>query len=356
MRIFESKALGIPLLPFSAIYLAAWGLRRLLYTFGLRRPACLNAYVISVGNLTVGGSGKTPFLLWLGEELLARGMRVAVVSRGWRRRSRGPRVISDGSQLLSDVYEAGDEPYLIARRLPGAAVLVDRRRSRAGRMAIEQYGAQVVLLDDAFQHWSLARDLDVVLIDCQFGLGNGYLLPAGPLREPAREVRRADEIVLARRGPVRPSSQRPGEKIVLRSGRRATLAELRPLACVRAKGGAEDCEWLRGRRVFAVAAIASPGQFFATLREMGAEVVGQRAFPDHHWFRPGEVAAIQDQARRAGAEAVLTTEKDLVRAEPLLGDPAMPWWAVRIELSPRAEDRPHWETLFRGIIDRLEGE
>jgi tetraacyldisaccharide 4'-kinase len=346
MRIFKSRWLAIPLLPLSALYLIGWGLRRIAYLTGLKWPVRVEAYVISVGNLTVGGSGKTPWVIWLGEQLLRRGLRVAIVSRGWRRQSRGLRLVSDGRRILASVREAGDEPYLIARRLPSAVVIVDADRIRASRFAIERYGANVILLDDAFQHWSIARDLDILLVDSGFGLGNRYVVPAGPLREPIGQMRRAHEVVLTRFRPDDPFGAHLWVELRRRASCPVTRAELRAIAYIRSDGSPVGLDTLRGAKVVAVAGIGSPEQFFRTLAEAGVEILGQWCFPDHHWFRARELAAIEARARRFGAEAVVTTEKDLVRAQPLLSGEGLPWLALRIDLAPCAEDLPHWETLL----------
>lgn len=247
------------------------------------------AKVVCVGNLTVGGTGKTPIVIAIARQLTARKCRTLVLSRGYGGRLEGPvRVNPD----IHDAADVGDEALLIAQ---SADVIVAQDRRRGAQLA-DRLGADVIVMDDGYQNFSLAKDLGLVVVDAQTGFGNGRLVPAGPLRETVRHgLARADGVVLV--GAGRPSL--PGfDGPVLR-------AYLHP----------RDAERLRGRKLIAFAGIGRPEKFFETLRALGNELVESFPFPDHHAFRPAEVAQLKAEARAAGAMLV-TTEKDFVRLSP----------------------------------------
>lgn len=282
-----------------------------LFDLGLRRPVRVaGARVISVGNLVVGGAGKTPVVIELARRALGAGHLVAVLSRGYGRASGAVRSFS--AAALPPVVEVGDEPRLIARRCPGVTVWVGPDRVALARRAVAA-GATVLLLDDGFQHRRLARDEDV-LVDG--GAGNGWLLPVGPLREPSSARRRAT-LIWGRDG-------QPGDVEARHALRR-----------VRGPDGREEpAEVLRGQRVVALSAIARPDRFAAALRALGAEVVAERAFGDHHVFSARELAAVTQLASRHGAR-VVTTEKDAER----LPDGLDAWVAVLEVEVLRGEER-----------------
>lgn len=254
--------------------------------------------VISVGNLTVGGAGKTPVAIELGLRLAARGLRPAVLSRGYGRRTRAPMQVSADS----DVVEVGDEPLLMARR--GLDVWVGPRRALLAEMAIQR-GADVLLLDDGLQHHALARDLDVVVVDASNPFGNGHVLPRGPLREPPSALARV----------------RRGLLWLTRSDlpRDPRISSLPPWPVVESSYDAHGD--LRGKRVFLFAGIARPESFEATVRALGAEIAGVRRFRDHHRYTGRDLDALRRDARGA---ALVTTEKDLVRIDRPQGITAVP--------------------------------
>jgi tetraacyldisaccharide 4'-kinase len=269
-----------PLLALSAAWRAGAAIQR-----AAARPVKLPVPVISVGNLTVGGAGKTPVTLELAARLSARGRKPAVLSRGYGRRSREALEVSADTPAEL----AGDEPVLLARR--GCKVFVGPRRAELAPLALRQ-GADVLLLDDGLQHHGLARDLDVIVADASNPFGNGRLLPAGPLREPASALRRV------RRGLV--------WLTWCDRTRDPRTAALGGFPTVESAYTAQPD--LRGKRVFLFAGIARPDRFAATVRDLGAEIAGTRWFPDHHPFTARELA----QVRGSGALPV-TTEKDLAR-------------------------------------------
>jgi tetraacyldisaccharide 4'-kinase len=275
--------------PLTGIYAAASGFRNRLYDRGVLRAHRLQRPVISVGNLTTGGSGKTPFVIALGELLKGRGVSFDVLSRGYRRKTRGVLVVErDGSAA-----DFGDEPLLISRRL-SVPVIVGESRLEAGRLAEEKVDAQFHVLDDGFQHRSLARDFDIVLMTGQeFG---DRLLPAGRLREPLSSLERAHAVVIPEEATV---DQRALDgKIIWRMRRQISLERtlLSPI-------------------VFC--GIARPGQFFTQVRAAGIVPAAEIAFHDHHSYQPGDIRRLQSAKSKFRADGFVTTEKDAVNLGPL---------------------------------------
>jgi tetraacyldisaccharide 4'-kinase len=304
--------------------------------------------VISVGNISVGGSGKTPTVAHLARLLLDAGERPAILTRGYARRrsEEGVTVVSDGDQVFADLDRAGDEPLMLARALPGVPVLVCADRHLAGCLAERRLGATIHLLDDGFQHFPLARDLDLVLVGVE-ELERPVTLPAGRLREPLDAARCADAIVVpddraASAGtPSNDGDDLPWERIAaavhaervfgLRKAFEPPRLVDRPNRPVAPAPGT---------RVLAVAGIARPDRFFRSVEAEGWTVAGEVTFPDHHPFSPQDMARIVDNAARARAVMVLTTEKDLVRMLPLQPF-ALPvaWVPMRVVIEPAHEFR-----------------
>jgi tetraacyldisaccharide 4'-kinase len=294
----------------SAAYRGMLRTRRWLYARGVLRARALPCPVISIGNLTVGGTGKTPAVELAVRTLIEQGHRPAVVSRGYGRKSRGVHLVADSASIRLAAEEAGDEPFLLARRLPGTPVVVGADRWEAGRMAIDRCGATAIVLDDGFQQRTLATSLNVVMARARKPWGNGRLLPAGPLREPLTALERAD-LVLAT-GP----RDATGDEVAPSLARYATgvplvTATLEPVACWDASTLASvPLSRIAAARAVAFAGIARPESFAATLAALGikAAVV---AFRDHHWYTPEDLRSLA--ARAAAADALVTTEKDWVR-------------------------------------------
>lgn len=299
------------------LYSAAVGLRRNLYDRGWIKTRRLPVPVISVGNLSAGGSGKSPVTAWIARRLKDRGHEPAVVSRGYRGRHPGPAtVVSAGDGPLVEARVGGDEPVMLARQLSGIPIIVSRNRLDGATMAVTRFGARCVILDDAFQHRLLGRDLDLLLFDGADPIGNGRLLPAGCLREPIAAMARADAIVITR------ADRAPAERIATLEALAREHCPRAPIYHVRSHASAivgPDGEpigaasSLRGQRVVCFAGIARPTVFFEDVASLGARVVRTFSFPDHHRFSPAERSVILDAAAAAGAERTLTTEKDLAR-------------------------------------------
>ncbi len=320
--------------PLSELYGWAGRVRIALYRRGLLRSYDFPVPVISVGNLAVGGTGKTPTVDWVARYCQARGRKVAVVSRGYGGRGAGAvAVVSDGRQLLLSPEVAGDEPVLLARRNPQLVVVVAPRRAQGVRAAIVELGAEMIILDDGFQHWAVRRDLDIVLLDAKHPLGNGRVLPAGLLREFPEALQRGDLFILTRAAEEVSTLVLPGPVLTSRHG----LADR-----VTALGGQSfSLDELRGKRLVAFAGIADPEAFFHDLRAKDLILSETLAFPDHVTYNQAELARIN----AAGGEALLTTEKDGVKLRA--DDFTVPCYQVPLEL---IFDRPE---LLTAYLDRL---
>jgi tetraacyldisaccharide 4'-kinase len=322
----------------SSIYAAVARERRRWYA---RRPDWrrrLTRPVVSVGNLSVGGSGKTPVAALVARLLLKAGHRPAVLSRGYARAvpSDGVTVVSDGRQVLSDVDHAGDEPLMLARQLPGVPVLVAADRHLAGRLAEVHFGCTIHVLDDGFQHFELERDVDLVLLSPE-DVERPITLPSGRLREPIDAARAASAIIVSDADEARAAEV--GRALGVHDVFRLARTLERPRRVDAQHGSVEPAV---GARVVAVAAIARPDRFFAALEAEGWTLVGRLAFADHHRFTEADLRDIAAAMWDAQASLVLTTEKDLVRMEPL-GPLPLPvaWVPMRVSIEP-AEAFAEW--------------
>ena len=299
-----------PLVPFSWMVAAGAAIDRAVHTRGWRRVAKLSGKVVSVGNLGVGGTAKTPAAAWLARSLQRRGHRVALASRGTGRRVREKvLVVSDGRFVRSRAENAGDEPMLLSAQASGVPVVVARTRELAGLRALSAFGSELLVLDDGFHHHRLYRDVDLVMIDAAVGFGNGAVLPRGPLRERMSALRFADAVGIVD-GPLSEDDDaalRRHAPDVLRFDAHRRPRALRSLA-----GGEEASpRCLANREVGMLAAIARPEGFRATLEDLGARVVAERCFRDHHRYRARDLVGL-----RRDAEIWVTTEKDAVKITP----------------------------------------
>jgi tetraacyldisaccharide 4'-kinase len=314
----------------SRLYGLGAGMRRRLYARGLLRMRKLPAPVVSVGNLTVGGTGKTPVVACLARLLQDRGRRVAILSRGYGGQSRSVTCISDGQNTYKKPPEVGEEPYWLARTLPGVAVYTGPCRYAAGLAAWQEFKPDLFVLDDGFQHFQLHRDLDLVLLDAAAPFGNGYLLPRGPLREPLAALAAAQCLILTRFDPERHQAQLADIRAAL-PDKPVLTAAISPVSVTAFPGGQTEAPAaLRHRALMAFAGLARPEVFTATLKEMGVDLKGCRIFPDHHAYSEAELDRLTAAARSLGAEALVTTGKDWAR----LGerwDGELPLWVLEVE-------------------------
>lgn len=301
------RLLLLPLALIALFYAGGAALHRLAYERGFVRRRRLPCRVVSVGGITAGGSGKTPLAAFVAGALRSRGHRAALASRGYGRAGRDRVVVvSDGHHVTSAPEQSGDEPFLMAALAPGVPVLVARDRGVAGLRAISAFGADVLVLDDGFQHHRLARDVEILGIDGRQGLGNGHVLPRGPLRESPSALSRADGIVVID-GPLAPADDAAIARIAPEARRFAAQrvpSGWRPLG----GGPLQPVASLCGLRVGLLAGIARPESFRRTVEALGARVVAERFFGDHHRFRPKDVVDFPP-----GVSTWLTTEKDAVK-------------------------------------------
>lgn len=306
------------LMPLAGLYGAGARLRRRAFQQGWLKSRRLSRPVISVGNLTVGGSGKTPLVVEVAEILLRNGCKPAILTRGYRRK-RGADLIAlkPQSQRNPDSRVVGDEPALLARTLPQVPIVVCTDRYRAGLLAEEQFGADVHILDDGFQHFALQRDLDLIALDVTQGVLQDAVLPAGRLREPVSALSRADVIILTRVEIQDPAliekqvkAKHPATPVFRCSmGLRGLIEAGSQKAIV-----TED---YRGHRVCAFCAIGNPSAFFSDLRRWGFNPVSEIALRDHHVYSKADIHRLNQAARKKKATVLLTTEKDLMNLPPL---------------------------------------
>lgn len=322
---------------------AAARVRRILSSAGLLPASSLPRPVVSVGNLVMGGAGKTPHVIHLARWLAGQGRRVGILSRGYGRRSRGVRWVSDGEGAIVSAAEGGDEPVLIARSLPGIPVAVGESRAAAGREVLSRRAVDVFLLDDGFQHLSLRRDVDLLLVECGRGLGNRRTAPLGPLREPPSHARFADALVITK-CPDAESGARTARSIPFPGDRPRAFSRLAPCGIV-GRDGLPSKESAVGDAVFAFSGLARNTQFRDTLAAAGFRVAGFLPFPDHHAYGREDLDRI---AREAGGLPAITTEKDLVR---LPDDVPFSVGALRVEV----EYLEGWGEISGMLLDRLEG-
>ncbi len=318
------------LAPLAALYGGAVSVRLSAYRQGFLRVHRAARPVLSVGNLAAGGTGKTPFVGWLARELLARGTRPAILTRGYGRASHGLVVVSDGAGTLASVRASGDEAAALARSLPRIPIVADSDRVAAARRVEELVpDVGVHLLDDGFSHVALARDLDVVLLDATAPDAGGALLPEGRLREPLSSLARADLVVVTKCEQADPAAARavanrwaPGTPVY--------HARTRVLGIQDDSGDEVRAEDLPGQTLVAVAGLARPEAFFATLASLGIAPASAVTFRDHHPYGPHAIGRIEKAAEESGATAVVTTEKDAVKLE---GRIRLPLFRVAVEMA-----------------------
>lgn len=324
------------LAPIGALYGVVTRARLALYGSGVLRVQRVDAPVLSVGNITAGGTGKTPLVEWLARVVaLQERKRVCILTRGYGRANERQRVVvSDGTRVLADAREGGDEPLLLAESLLSvAAVVSDADRVAGAHWAIENLGSEVFILDDGFQHLRIARDLNIVTVDGTDPFGGGRLLPRGRLREPVKGLRRADLIVVTRSEQAHDIDRLRAELEHLSGGRpvlfsRARTRAVRPIAETGEGETVSAASLPRASAAFC--AIGNPGAFFTHLRSDGHTLAYTRAFTDHHVYTQADAESLARAAKDAGAELLLTTAKDAVKLRSLRFD--VPCYVIEIEL------------------------
>src|SRR6201996_8889524 len=345
---FKARFTRTVLFVLSKVFTAAVKVRRWLYNMRILRDRTLGVQVIAIGNLTVGGTGKTPVVEKFARELRDAGRNVAILSRGYRSKpvplhtkllnkillrddQTPPRIVSDGKSLLLDSNMAGDEPYMLASNLKDVVVLVDKDRIKSGRYAIEKFGCDTLLLDDGFQYWRLrGRRHDVVLIDRQQPFGNEHLFPRGTVREPPSPLPRPTTIFITK-------SDRNNAEL------RQRITKLNPTAadieCVHSPlyfedvftGERKGLDFLRGKKVASLSGIAQPEGFEQSLVKLGGELVYSKRFADHHRFTQQEILNAINRSKKRQADLIITTQKDAVRF-PKIDRRDLPFYFMRVEI------------------------
>jgi len=335
-RSFWERGLLFPLYLLSLPYGGIVRTRSFLYSRQLLKTRTLPCPVISVGNITVGGTGKTPLVMALAKGLTARGIPVAILSRGYKKAKTSGPVVSDGKTIFLTPSQSGDEPFLMAKACQGIPVLVGKNRFPNGQIALQRFGVKGLLLDDGYQYLPLHRDINILLIDSTIGLGDHHLLPRGILREPLSHLRRTDLFLINQA--EEPSVCQLLEKEIheICPGARVIHSDYDPVGLVSPEEKQEDLGTLRGMKALVLSGIASPHSFSSTLRKCGVKIAGEAIFPDHHLYTAKDLSYIEEKAKGKGAEGIVTTEKDMVKLK-ILNVSRLPIRALRIEVKIREE-------------------
>jgi tetraacyldisaccharide 4'-kinase len=325
-------------MPFSSIYGKITDLRNALFERGVFKSHSLGAPTVSIGNITLGGTGKTPMVAFVARILIEQSEKVCILTRGYGRENPKERiVVSDGENILTDAKSAGDEPFELARKLQGKAIIIaDANRVAAAKWAREKFDITVFVLDDAFQHRAAKRDLDIVLLDATNPFGNSKTLPFGRLREPLENLRRADLIVITRANLVENisdlkfeiSNYNPACPLFTAENKISNLIELKDFLSnfqpTTDNGGRTT------NKSLAFCALGNPDNFFEQLRRENFNLTATRKFPDHHRYTQSDVSKIEAEAKEKGAEILLTTAKDAVKLTNLTFE--MPCFVVESEM------------------------
>ena len=309
----KNKNLKYLLFPLAFFY---WGViywRNLFYSMGFFISKKLPTKVISIGNITTGGTGKTPTVIFLTKTLSEKGIKCAILSRGYGRKTAGTQLVTDGRKPVSDWRNFGDEPSLMAKSLPGIPIVVDSKRHRGGMFLIENFKPEVIILDDAFQHRSIERDLDIVLINGKDKKTDHKLVPFGLLREPLSSLKRADVLIFTKINLMQPndflnktikSAGKPYFSSTLEA-ESPTLFDGKPLLIK------------KGIRIVALSALADTKGFITTLKQLDVEIVDHFDFVDHYSYRQSDIEKLAKHIKSLNVKAILTTEKDMIKLAPL---------------------------------------
>jgi tetraacyldisaccharide 4'-kinase len=301
------------LLPFVPLYGVGVALRNWFFDIGLLRSKKVSVPVISVGNLTVGGSGKTPFVEFLVRRLMLAGRKVAIISRGYKRESSGMLVVSNGTVQCAEASAAGDEPAQMAAKLKGAVVIVDERRARGATYAIEKFSVNVIILDDGFQHRYLKRDLDILVLPVAEVEEPGRMLPAGNRREPLAATRRASLIAVSRCESI---DQFQKAKAAVRKWTNKPVIGLATKVSAFRRANSRfsvDLGGIKGKTAVAFSGIGNPDSFSQAMNFLGLDVKKHVVFPDHHRYREDDLRIVENLLTETGADFCVTTEKDVAR-------------------------------------------
>jgi tetraacyldisaccharide 4'-kinase len=353
--------------PFEFLYFLGYAVKK---RYALKNQKRLPHRVISIGNITLGGTGKTPAAMALARKAVMMGLQPCILTRGYKGKAEGPCFVSRGEGPLIDAYQAGDEAMLMAETLPGVPIVKGKNRYEAGMFAIAKLRSPVpglqsqflFILDDGFQHWALHRDKDILLIDGTNPFGNRKLFPFGPLREPLAAMERADIMVITNISPSQPSPLREESKEEGVHSREASVRSLteeirkyasatplyfakhRPTALVTTSGNTFALSDMKHKKIFGFCGIGNPDSFKKTLLSLNAELKGRMIFRDHYQYRMSDFLRITDNANKCGADWIVTTEKDIMRLKGfILPDNLL---ALRIEFHV---DEKFYEEVFQDM-------
>ena len=335
----------------SFLYSFAIQFRLVLYKTGFLKSKHLPTHVISIGNITTGGTGKTPFVAMLAQWAENKGLKTAILSRGYKGKgSNNLVVVSDGKTILSSFDEAGDEPVMLARTLSSVPVLISKKRYQIGSLAVKLFGSELLLLDDGYQHLSLHRDVNILLVDAKRQFGNKELLPLGPLRERIAQIKRASIIVI-----TKCTDTHPGEELVDYFQKNFPAKPIFRSRCFPHQvnfpldGATHPPDILKGKNVVVFAGIAHPDDFLETVKDCGANIVHFQGFPDHHFFSAHEIEELVSWKKYSNVDFLLTTEKDWIRIDDKI-DPDLDIAILTIKIELLSGANTFFENINQGII------
>jgi len=311
------RLLKLCLLFISFLIIIGQNILLFMYSKNLLRKRKLSSKVISVGGITLGGVGKTPVVELVVNMLAKNGKRVAVLSRGYGRVGGSDiKLVSDGKEILCNVEEAGDEPYLLAKNMKSTVVFVGRNRYETGRTSEEKFNVDTVVLDDGFQHWRLHRDINIVVINASSPFGNGYVFPRGNLREPYKCLERADCFIITKIDMIKDAGIIKKRLLDVNKSAQVITTIHKPVCLENIVGEEQlDVECIKGEKVIALSSLGDPVSFENTLEHVGAEIVEKIRHPDHHWYSKDDIDNIQARQKALNAKFIITTQKDAVRLQ-----------------------------------------
>ncbi len=342
----DKRGLILLLLRFlSFLYYSGYTLRKLFYRSGFLKTKELKVKVISVGNITLGGSGKTPFVLYLSKKLKDKGINFAVLTRGYKRRSKGTKELKRSDSPDFKWEEVGDEPSLLSNYLPETPIIIGKNRYNSGKIAQAKYKAEVLILDDGFQHWRLKRDLDIVMVDASSDLEKEKLFPEGRLREPLSSLKRANLFIFTR---VDQSTHKEKLKTILQKfNPQSPIVEsiLVITSVLNWKDKTKiDLNSLKDKKVIAFCGIGNPFSFENTLKSSGVEILNAFFFLDHYIYSQNDFLSLEEERKKVGADFLITTEKDSIRL-PDVEKQSIPLLVVNVELKIISGEEKLWEVL-----------
>jgi tetraacyldisaccharide 4'-kinase len=371
---FLAATLRVILRGLSYVYAVVVEVRVFGYKHRIFRSKSLGCLVISVGNISVGGTGKTPVVEMIARQLISGGRKVAILSRGYKSRKSKfqipksknqdgitaktskykknkkeylPRVVSDGREILLDVEFSGDEPYMLAEEVPQAVVLVDKDRVKAAKYAIKKYNIDTVILDDGYQYLRLSRQVNIVLIDCTNPFGRHKLLPRGILREPVKNLNRANIFFLTKTKGMDLYALKRKLNILNPKAEIIETNHIPKFLNDVYSGNKRDLTWIAGKNIVCVSGIANPEGFERALIDLGANIVSTYRFPDHHKYSKEQIIEIIKCSHMQNAHALITTEKDAVRFPKIETSKEFPFYYMRVEIEILSGAKDFYDKICR---------